>query len=164
MNAIVAVDENWAIGCEGKLLFDIPEDMAFFRRATQGKVVVMGRCTLESLPGGRPLKGRTNIVLSRDKGALPEGVTGCTDVQQVLEAVRAYPPEDVFVIGGQEVYTLLLEHCSRVYVTKVTAKARADRYFPNLNELPGWRVANKPETKQQGGLAYAFWEYVNTEA
>jgi dihydrofolate reductase len=161
MVAIVAVDENWGIGCEGKLLFNIPEDMDFFKRMTEGKTVVMGYMTFLSLPGSKPLKNRNNIVLADVEGFAPEGVTVCGSLDQALAAVSAYAADDVFIIGGQDVYTQFLPHCSRVYVTKINAGEKADRYFPNLDLLDNWSAEGKSEDFSYKGMTYAFYTYVN---
>ena len=100
MNLIVAVDEKWGIGKDGGLLAHLPEDMKYFRETTRGRTVVMGRRTLESFPGGKPLKNRVNMVLSRDEAYAPEGVRVYHSVEDVLEALRDCREEDVFIIGG----------------------------------------------------------------
>jgi len=172
MNAIVAVDEKWGIGREGELLFSIPEDMRFFKSVTEGKVVVMGRRTFESLPGGKPLKNRVNIVLT--SGMTPTGgkttplqaryeerVIVCNSLDQLFEAVGEYDPDDVFVIGGQNLYEQLLGQCSRVFVTKVGREKKADRWFPDLDSLDGWAAESKSEDREWSGLTYAFYVYIN---
>jgi dihydrofolate reductase len=121
MNLIVAADENWGIGRDGALLARIPEDMAFFREKTLGKAVVMGRATLVSLPGRRPLEGRINIVMSRDPGFRVGGALVCSSVGDVARVAGMCAPGDVFVIGGQSVYEQLLHLCSTAYVTKFWA-------------------------------------------
>ena len=100
MNLIVAVDKNWAIGLGNKLLVSIPQDMKFFRETTTGKVVVMGRKTLESFPGGQPLKKRTNIVLSGNKNYQVKDAIVCHSTKAVLEELKNYDSEDIYVIGG----------------------------------------------------------------
>jgi dihydrofolate reductase len=164
MNAIVAVDANWSIGCGGKLLYYAPEDIKYFKHMTQGKVVVMGRKTFLSLPGSKPLPNRTNIVLTSDKSFRPESVIVCGSVENMLEAVSAYSPDDVFIIGGEDVYTQMLSHCSRVYVTKFHGEKPADRYFPNLDKMDNWVVEGKSEDKEYNGLKFAFYTYVNSGA
>ena len=103
MNLIVAVDKNWAIGYQNKLLVSIPEDMKFFRTTTTGKVVVMGRKTLETFPNGLPLKNRTNIVLTRNPEYKVKGAEVVHTVEEALELISEYPPEDVYVIGGDTI-------------------------------------------------------------
>ena len=108
MNIIVAVDKNWAIGKDNKLLVSIPSDMKFFRETTTGKVVVMGRKTLESFPGGQPLKKRTNIVLTSDRNYKVKDAIVVHTVEELLQTLKAYKQEDIYVIGGESVYRQLL--------------------------------------------------------
>ena len=102
MNLIVAADANWGIGKENKLLVSIPADMKFFRTTTTGKVVVMGRKTLESFPGGLPLKNRVNIVITRDKNYKAKDAVIVHSIEEALEEVKKYQSEDVYVIGGDK--------------------------------------------------------------
>ena len=111
MNIIVAVDKNWAIGKDNKLLVSIPSDMKFFRETTTGKVVVMGRKTLESFPGGQPLKKRTNIVLTSDRNYKVKDAIVVHTVEELLQTLKAYKQEDIYVIGGESVYRQLLPYC-----------------------------------------------------
>lgn len=162
MNAIVVVDQNWAIGKAGDLLFSLPTDMKRFRRITSGGTVLMGRKTLESFPGGRPLPKRRNLVLT--SGTIEtEGVELVHSVDELLSAAASDDPEHVFVIGGGSVYRTLLPYCKRVYLTKVDAAAEnPDTFFPNLDALPGWEVEcvdGDPVT--ENGLTYRFVNYVN---
>ncbi|MCL2487826.1 MAG: dihydrofolate reductase [Oscillospiraceae bacterium] len=163
MQAIVAVDDNWAIGCDGQLLFSIPEDMRFFKETTTGRVVVMGRRTFQSLPSGRPLRDRVNIVLSGDPDFTEEGITVCRSPEKLLETLAGYPADDVFVIGGAEIYALLLPYCAAVLVTKVRGCYLADRYFPNLDKLPDWRLADCGDEREYRGMRYCFCKYVRTD-
>ena len=119
MNLIVAVDKNWGIGFENKLLVSIPDDMKFFRETTTGKVVVMGRKTLESFPGGRPLKNRTNIVLTKNKNYKADGAIVVHTIEQLKEELKKYPSEDIYVIGGASIYAALLDDCDVAHVTKI---------------------------------------------
>ena len=108
MNLIVAVDENWAIGNRNKLLVSIPADMKFFREMTKGNVVVMGRKTMESFPGGQPLKKRTNIVLSRDESYQVKDAVVVHSLEELLEQLKSFPEESIYVIGGESIYRMLL--------------------------------------------------------
>ena len=160
MNLIVAVDNDWGIGCDGKLLFDIPEDMEYFRTKTAGKTVVMGLATLQSLPGSKPLRNRTNIVLSLD-GTPIYGAIVCNSIEQVLSEAQKHNPDDVFIIGGESVYTAFLDYCSRAYITKVNAVRTADRFFPNIDEQDNWKLASESDVRTHGDLTFTFCEYVN---
>ena len=159
MKLIVAVDENWAIGKDDKLLVSIPDDMRFFRETTTGHVVVMGRNTLDSFPGGRPLKNRVNIVLNAGHDDKPEGTITVMDLEELKEVLKAYDSEEVFVIGGGTVYRLLLSWCDTAYITKVHAAYEADTWFPNLDEDPDWHLAEQGEEKEYEGLTYALCTY-----
>ena len=126
MNLIVAVDENWAIGKDNKLLVSIPSDMKFFRETTTGKVVVMGRKTLESFPNGLPLKNRTNIVLTRNRDYQVKDAIVVHSVPELLVKLDKYSSEDVYVIGGDSVYQELLPYCDVAHVTKINHVYAAD--------------------------------------
>ena len=159
MNAIVAVDSNWAIGKSNQLLVRIPADQKMFRQETTGKVVLMGRKTLESFPGGQPLKNRTNIVLTRDPSYHPKDVIVVHSVEEALEAVKDYPPQDVYCIGGESVYRQMLPYCDTVHVTKVDYAYEADTWFPNLDEDPEWNVTAESEEQTYFDLEYSFVRY-----
>ncbi|MCI2057819.1 MAG: dihydrofolate reductase [Oscillibacter sp.] len=162
MDAIVAVDRNWAIGKDGKLLFSLPTDIRRFRSLTLGGTVLMGRKTLDSFPGGRPLPGRRNVVLSTNMEPM-EGLEIVRTPAALLGAVSGMPTDHVFVIGGGSVYTALLRYCKRVFLTRVDAAADTpDTFFPNLDKLPGWEVEKTGEPVSENGLTYRFVDYVNT--
>ena len=162
MKIIVAVDQNWGIGCKGKLLFDIPEDMRHFKGMTLNKVVVMGRNTFESLPGGKPLPDRVNIVLAAEDDFKPrEGITLCRTAPETLEKIKGYPTDDVFIIGGGMVYKTFLNYCNEAAVTKVRAAREADSFFPNLDEDENWEKAGESQVKEHDGLKFTFTKYRN---
>ena len=164
MNLIVAVDKNWAIGYQNKLLVSIPEDMKFFRTTTTGKVVVMGRKTLDSFPGGKPLPGRRNIVITRNVDFDRRGCEIAATLKAALELAGDTNSDDLWVIGGGSVYTALLSRCKRVYLTKVDAVAEdADTFFPNLDKLPVWEVEHASEPVTENGVTYRFIDYINTK-
>jgi len=159
MNLIVAVDKNWAIGLKNKLLVSIPEDMKFFRNETSGKVVVMGRKTLESFPQGQPLPNRVNIVLTANKEYTAKGALVFHTVEEVLEELKKYPAEDTYVIGGGMIYEQFLPYCDVAHVTKIDYEYEADTYFPNLDEIPGWRVTAASGEKTYYDLEFEFLKY-----
>ena len=161
MNLSVAVSRDWGIGCDGDLLFRIKDDLKRFKQLTTGKVVVMGRKTLESLKDGRPLPNRINIVLSRAAGLEIPGAVVCASVQEAREVLKDYPPEDVFIIGGGDIYLQFLEDCRYAYVTKVDAAIDADTFFPNIDQMPQWQLVEESEKMAQDGLCYTFCLYVN---
>ena len=129
MNLIAAVDENWAIGYQNKLLTSIPEDMKFFRETTTGKVVVMGRKTLESFPGKKPLKNRTNIILTKNPSYQVEGAVMVHDLDELHKELEKYNSEDIFVIGGESIYRQLLDECDTAYITKIEYQYSICRAF-----------------------------------
>ncbi|MDO4720868.1 MAG: dihydrofolate reductase [Peptostreptococcaceae bacterium] len=163
MKIIVAVDENWAIGCGNKLLHSIPEDMKFFKEKTSGQVVVMGRATLESLPGGKPLKDRINLVLTRKGGADLEGAVFCSSIEEVLQRVRQYSGKEVYIIGGEQVYRQFLPHCESCFVTKMEASFPADKFFENLDESEDWELLFEEKHCTEEGLHYSFCLYRNLD-
>ena len=156
MKMIVAVDKNWGIGKNNDLLVSIPADMKMFRTETSGKVVVMGRKTLESFPGGLPLKNRTNIVLSGNPDYQVKGAIVVHSLQELLEEIKKYPKDQVYCIGGDSVYKMLLPYCDTAQVTKIDFAYEADRYFPNLDEMPQWQVAAESEEQTYFDLEYRF--------
>lgn len=159
MNVIVAVDRNWGIGKDNQLLVRIPADMKFFQGETTGKVVVMGRKTLESFPGAAPLPRRKNIVLTRNKDYRVKGAQVAYSVDELLEELKEYPPEDIYIIGGDSVYRQFLPYCHRAYVTKIDFAYEADAYFPNLDEMDQWKVAAVSEEQTYFDLEYTFVRY-----
>lgn len=159
MNLIVAVDKNWAIGLKNKLLVSIPADMKFFRETTMGKVVVMGRKTLESFPGGQPLKKRTNIVLTSDKNYQVKDAIVVNTMEALLEELKNYDEEEIYVIGGESIYRQLLPYCKLAHVTKIDHAYEADTYFPNLDEMEEWEVTGVSEEQTYFNLEYEFVRY-----
>lgn len=155
MNVIVAVDENWAIGKNGDQLIYIPEDLKRFKALTTGHPVILGRKTLATFPGGRPLKGRRNLILSRDPAFAPEGAEVFPD----LDALLAAAPEDAFVIGGASVYEALLDRCGTAYVTKIRGSFPADCYFPDLDARAGWTAVEEGPEREEGGVQFRYVTY-----
>ena len=155
MNLIVVVDENWAIGKGGDQLVYIRADLKRFQALTSGHTVILGRKTLATFPGGRPLKNRTNLILSATPGYTVEGA----QVFSGADALLAHAPEDSFVIGGESVYRALLDHCDTAYVTKIHAAFPADRYFPDLDAHPDWTVAEESEVLEENGIRFHYVTY-----
>lgn len=164
MNAIVVVDQNWAIGLEGGLLFSLPTDMKRFRTMTTGGTVVMGRKTFESFPGGRPLPNRRNIVITHNTDFSREGAEVALSTEEALKMTESEDPNKLWIIGGGSVYATLLSRCERVYLTRVeTQVEESDTYFPNLDKLPGWEVEQTGEPITENGFTYRFVDYINTK-
>ena len=159
MNLIVAVDKNWGIGKNNKLLVSIPSDMKFFRSETNGKVVVMGRKTLESFPNGMPLKNRTNIVLTRDQNYQVKDTIVVHDIPELLEELKKYPDDQIYVIGGGKVYEELLPYCNVAHVTKIDFAFEADTYFPDLDKMEEWQITATSDEQTYLDLEYSFVKY-----
>ena len=165
MKLIVAVDEGWGIGYKGELLAHVRADLRNFAKLTTGYTVILGSKTLATFPGGRPLKNRTNIILSRRADYAPEGALVAHSEAELLDMIKTIEG-DVFVIGGASVYELLLPHCDTAYVTKFAKSYEADAFFPNLDADPAWECVcvgetqtSDPETDSEGGLEFRFCEY-----
>ena len=163
MNLIVAVDKNWGIGYQNKLLVSIPEDMKFFRSETTGKVVVMGRKTLESFPGGRPLKNRTNIVLTRNPHYQVKDALVFHTVEDVLEELKKYPSEDIYIIGGSSIYREFLPYCDVAHITRIDHAYEADTYFPDMDDMPEWKLTGQSEEKTYFDLEFTICRYERQE-
>lgn len=161
MNLIVAVDRNWAIGKNGKLLVAIPEDQKLFREETTNKVVVMGRKTLESLPGGQPLSMRKNLILSADPDYQVKNADVCHSLDEALKYLQAYPRESIYIIGGESIYRQFLPFCDTAHVTYVDYGYHADTYFPNLDRAEDWVLKEASEERTYFDLIYEFRRYVN---
>jgi len=159
MNAIVVVDENWAIGKDGGLLVHLPGDLRYYRQKTLGKNIIVGRKTLESFPGGKPLPERRNIVLTRDRLYSAEGCTVCHSTDEVVKLLDGADPDDIFVAGGSEIYREFFDMCGVFYVTRINASFDADRYFPDLDSL-GFTVSWESELQEEKGITYRFLKYV----
>ena len=156
MQAIVAVSQSWGIGKGGDLLFRLPSDLRLFKAMTTGHTVIMGRKTLDSLPGGKGLPHRRNLVLSRQSDFAPDRAEVIHSVEDILKTAE----DDAFVIGGQQVYEQLLPYCARVHVTKVLSDPEADAFFPDLDKLPEWKVASTGEMLTENGLSFQYVEYI----
>ena len=159
MNVIVVVDEQWGIGKDNGLLFRLKKDMTFFKQTTTGKVVVMGANTFRSFPNGA-LPNRVNIVLDDSGATHPDTIT-VSSVAELNQQLANYDTEEIFVIGGASFYALMLDRCATAYVTKVDANGNASVFFPNLDELPNWKLAEVSEPTQDGDYTIRFCKYLN---
>lgn len=159
MNLIVAVDENWAIGYKNELLIRIPADMKMFRQETTGKVVVLGRKTLETFPNGQPLKNRTNIILSTKKDYQVKDAIVVHSIEELLEELKNYPSEDIYIIGGETVYRQMIPYCDVAHVTRIDRKYEADAFFPNLEEDGNWEITAESDEQSYFDTTYTFVKY-----
>ena len=158
MKIIVCVDKKWGIGRDNALMFRLPADMKFFKETTTGNTVVMGGNTLRSFPGGNPLKGRRNIVLSR---TLPER-GDCSIVRDVSDLFDILKGEkNVYVIGGASIYKMLLPYCEEALVTKVDADGCADTVFPNLDADKNFTLVSVSNEVETNGYKIKFCTYKN---
>lgn len=159
MNVIVGVDSNWAIGNKNQLLVSIPNDMKHFREETTGKVVVLGRKTLATFPQGLPLKNRTNIILTSDRNFQVKDAIVVHSIEELLEELKKYNEEDVYIIGGESVYRQMLPYCKVAHVTKNDQAYEADTYFPNLDADEEWQLVADSEEQTYFDIAYQFLKY-----
>ena len=159
MKAILAADKNWGIGYNNHLLVSIPSDMKFFRQTTTGKVVVMGRKTLESFPNGMPLKNRINIVLTGNQNYQVKDAVVVHSEDELLDELKKYDTDDIYVIGGESVYRMMLPYCDTVYVTKINRAFQADTFFPNLDEMDEWEMTEESEEQTCFDLEFCFTKY-----
>lgn len=156
MKLIAAVDKNWAIGFRGQLLVSIPGDQRFFRSETLNKVVVLGRKTMDTFPGGRPLKNRRNIILTRDKNYHILDAETAGSVEEVLEMVKDIPSDDVYIIGGESVYRQFLPYCDTAYITKIDFAYSSDAFFPNLDKDSEWEQIYESDEQTYYDIIYTF--------
>ncbi|UWP58945.1 dihydrofolate reductase [Ruminococcus gauvreauii] len=159
MNMILSADLNWGIGCNNKLLVSIPSDMKFFREETTGKVVVMGRKTLESFPNGMPLANRTNIVLTQNPDFQVKGAVVVRSHEELMEELKQYRDDEIYVIGGESIYRMMLPYCDTVHVTKINFAYEADTHFPNLDDMPEWEVTATSDEQTYFDLEFTFVKY-----
>ena len=160
IKAIVHADKEWGIGKNGDMMFSLPKDMKFFRETTTGHVVVMGGNTLRSFPGQKPLKNRTNIVVSR--GQVRDDCIIVPTMSEFEEMIKSHQNEgDVYVIGGAQIYKELLPYCDEALVTRVDAIGGADTFFPNLDEDENFVCVYESEPMDDNGYTIRFTTYQN---
>ena len=159
MNLIAAADLNWGIGKDGGLLISLPGDMKYFKEKTSGKVVIMGRATLESLPGGKPLPNRTNIVLTTNKDFEREGCIIVHDMDELAAACKDYAPDDIMVIGGEQIYMQLIRQCDKLYITKILEEFEADKHIMNADRMKSFELVSESDVMEEKGVQYQFLVY-----
>ncbi len=158
MKLIAAEDRKGGIGRNGGLLAHLPSDMKYFKNTTTGGTVVMGRKTLESFPGKRPLPNRKNVVISTTMPAREDCVV-CRTVEEALQAVEKDDPEKTFVIGGGQIYTALLPYCEEALITEIDAEFEADTFLPVFSEDSGWELASAEDPLEENGISFRFAVY-----
>jgi dihydrofolate reductase len=159
MNLIAAVDNNWAIGNRGSLLVRIPNDQKQFREMTLGKVIVLGRKTLETFPQQQALASRVNIVLTSDPSYSRKGVVAVHSIDELLKELEKYEDNDIYVVGGESVYKQLLPYCNVAHITKIDYEYQADAYMLNLDENPEWKLTDESDEQTYFDLEYYFLKY-----
>ena len=160
--SILNCDNKWGIGKRNGLLFSLPLDMKFFRETTKGHVVCMGENTLLSFPGSKPLKNRTNIVLSQDVTHNYEGVINVHTFDEFLQKIKEYSLiDDVYIIGGASIYRQMLPYVDKVLLTKVHKDGGAEVFFVNLDENKDFELATAGEVIKDGDIDIQFTTYIN---
>lgn len=162
MKCIAAVDSNWAIGNKGKLLVSIPNDQKMFRAETVGKVIVLGRKTLETFPNGQPLVKRTNIILSHNEKLEVKDAIVVHNDDELFEELSKYDSDDIYIIGGESIYERYVPYCDTAIITKIDQAYEADAYFPNLEKLDNWKMVAESEEQTYFSVEYTFREYKNS--
>lgn len=159
MNLIAAVDNNWAIGNKRELLADIPEDKRLFRELTVGKTIVGGRVTMEGFPGGKPLPDRKNIMLTRRDDISFGDALIAHDLTELFKMLVDTDSDDIFFVGGEQVYREALPFCTRAYITKINYEYEADAHMDNLDDLPEWKLTMQSDEYTFGDISYKFTIY-----
>ena len=156
IEAIVAVNRDWGIGAQGTQSVVLHADRKHFREVTRGAAVIVGRKTLADFPGGKPLPGRRNIVLTRSDLT----VEGAEVAHTAEEALALAGSDRCLVIGGASVYRALLPYCERIHVTKIDACPPSDRFFPDLDASPDWEIERESEEMEENGVRFRFVDYI----
>ena len=156
MELIVAVYDDWGIGCCGTQPIALSADRKFFREMTKGAMVIAGRKTIADFPGQKPLPGRVNVALTRTVKEIP-GFTVCASTEEVLELAKTV--DRAMVIGGGSVYRQMLPYCDTAYITKVHTTTESDTYFPNMDEMEDWYIAETMMSGEENGIGYEMLLY-----
>lgn len=159
MKAIVVVDRNWGIGRDGDLLVHLPGDLAYYKEKTLGNVIVMGRKTLESLPGGKPLPGRENIILTGNPEYCNDECEVCCGMNELISRLEEYDDDTIFISGGASLYDQMMQYCDTVYVTQIDDEFEADRYFPRIDQSDEFKLSWEGEEREDNGVRYRFTRY-----
>ena len=156
---VVAASENNAIGLNNQLLWHLPKDMRFFKNTTWGMPILMGRKTFESM-GSKPLNGRLNIIITRNKNWISEGVTVAHTMEEAIELATKFSYNELLVIGGGEIYEMALPMAQKIWLTRVHTTIEGDVYFPKLNT--GWEMVsstqNAADEKHKFSFDFECWK------
>lgn len=159
MKAIVVVDQNWGIGKDGNLLVHLSGDLKYFKEMTLGKTIIVGRKTLETFPGGKPLAGRENIVLTENPEFERDQCCICNDLDQLFDRISPLDGNDIFVVGGSCIYEMFMPYCDQVYVTRILETYDADKFFMNLDESGDFVKTWQSDLVEEKGVKYRFEKY-----
>jgi len=160
MKLIAAVDKNWAIGYKNQLLIQIPEDMLRFKKRTQNHIVFMGKNTLLSLPGARPLPNRKNIILTSDKNFQAEQAVIVHNTEEALRELKRQPSDEVYIIGGASIYSQFLPYIKEAFITCIQYEYIADAWLPRLDCNAEWELKQESGEFDYCGIKYQFQKYV----
>ncbi len=163
MNFIVALDKNNGIGNKNNLLIHLPEDLKFFKNTTWGKILVMGRETLESLPNKKPLPGRTTIVITTKTDYSNNEAIVVHSLSELFERLKQYNSEDIFVAGGESIYKQLIPYCEYGYITYINKEFQADKYLMSIDEMSQWEKTWESQTMEFKGTNFVFTKYKNKD-
>lgn len=161
MKLIAAVDNNFGIGNKGKLLVHIPSDLKRFRAMTLGKVVVLGRKTLETFPQKQPLELRTNIILSKNKSYNVKGAIVVNSREELINKLKSYDTDDVYILGGESIYNMMLDYCDEAIITRLDYEYEADSYIKNLDKEENWEKVSSGEEQTFFDVIFRFDNYIN---
>ena len=156
MELIVAVYDDWGIGRDGTQPVALSADRKFFRETTKGAMVIAGRRTIADFPGQKPLPGRVNVAVSRNVSQIP-GFTVCASCEEA--AALAKTAERAMVIGGGSIYRQMLPYCDTAYVTKVHTTIECDTFFPDLDQMEDWYLAETLMSGEENGIGYEMLLY-----
>lgn len=164
MILILTADENWRIGLKGKMLVDLSEDLKRFKEKTTGNIIIMGRSTLEAMPGEKALPNRINLVMTRNKDFKQEGIIAINSVEDLFETLHRInrdKSKKVFVTGGESIVKQLLQYCNKAYITKILKDFKEhDTSIPNLDELDGWKKVWEGDIIRQNSIEYRYVDYI----
>lgn len=170
MKLILAVDNNFAIGINGDMLFHLKADLERFKKITTGNIMVMGRKTLESLPGGKPLPNRTHIVLTKNKEYSNHDAIVVNSIKEINDKIKeiSIDNKEVFLIGGGNLVKQLLDQCQMAYITKVNKNYdNFDTFIPNLDKLDNWQLLETSDIQSEiykgEKLEFTYNIYINKD-
>lgn len=167
MILMLTADNNWNIGLKGEMLIDLHEDLKRFKEKTVGNIVIMGRSTLEAIPGQKALPDRINLVMTRNPDFKREGIISVNSVDHLFEILEELNPDGskkVFVTGGESIVDQLLKYCSKAYITKILKTfENHDRSIPNLDKLDEWKKVKEGEIISQDGIDYKYVDYLRKD-